>query len=361
MSVARKKSIRNVAEAAGVSTATVSRVLNNFPYVREEKIRRVRKAMESLKYSPLRFRRNHFDDDGFDRARTGRTGNIGVITLGQAREWLQLPVMAATVAGIRTALTERGYRLVLDELLDASKPNRLIDRHEIDGAIIFITANLPPELCDETLDILRKKIPIVWAMGEEYGNYDVDHVTCDNVHIGYLAYNYLRSKQCQEIAVIALNPSWTFMRLRAQSFLNAAYDKKQQATTYVVSQDPMLLDSYGKRVIASHNGEDLVARLLSGPRKPDGVFILNDQSTSAILPILTRQGLRIGRDLTVISCDNEESRLAAFQPRPATIDIRPEEVGYRAIVRLMSRMANPEETPLVVRVAAKLVEPAKIS
>ena len=42
-------------------------------------------------------------------------------------------------------------------------------------------------------------------------------------------------------------------------------------------------------------------------------------------------------------------------PRPATVDIRAEEVGYRAMVRLASRMRNPEETPLVVRVAAKIV------
>src|ERR1700728_1819202 len=203
MSVVRQKSIANVAKAAGVSTATVARVLNNLPHVRKETIRRVREAVQALNYSPLRIRRDFNDEDGFTRARPGRTGNIAVITLGQAREWLHLPVMAAAVAGIGTAVAERGYRLLLDELLDASKPNRLIDRREIDGAIVFVTGGLPPRRCEEALDILSQKIPIVWAMGEEYGNYNVDHVTCDNVHIGHLAFNYLRDKKCQEMAVIA--------------------------------------------------------------------------------------------------------------------------------------------------------------
>jgi len=360
MSVVRQKSIAHVAKAAGVSTATVSRVLNNLPQVREETVRRVREAVQALNYSPRRIRRDSRDEEQFRKSRPGRTGNIAVITLGQARGWLQLPVMAAAVAGIRSAVTERGYRLILDELLDASKPHRLIDQREIDGAIVFVTGGLPPDKCSDALDMLSRKIPIVWAMGEAYGNYDVDHVTCDNVHIGHLAHNYLRNKRCQNTAVIAMNPSWPFMRVRAQSFLNAAYDAHEPATAYVVSQDPMMVDSYGKTVIAAKSAQDVVARIRSAPQPPTGLFILNDQSTSILVPILYRNGIHLERDITIISCDNEESRLAALQPRPATIDIRSEEVGYRAMVRLVSRMHNPEETPLVVRVAAQVVEASKI-
>jgi DNA-binding LacI/PurR family transcriptional regulator len=355
MSATRQKSIANVAKAAGVSTATVSRVLNNFPHVREETVRRVREAVQSLNYNPLRTRRDLNDENGFGRPRPGRTGNIAVITLGQAREWLQLPVMAAAVAGIRSAVTDRGYRMILDELVDASKPHRLIDRREIDGAIVFVTGDLPSEKCHEVLDTVSQKIPVVWAMGEEYGNYDVDHVTCDNVHIGHLAFDYLRSKNCGELAVIGLSPEWFFMRLRAQSFLNAAYDAKIAATAYVVSEDPMIVDSYGKRTISARTPEELVTKLAAAPNRPQGLFILNDQTTVALMPLLARHGFHPERDVTIISCDNEQSRLAGLHPRPATIDIRSEEVGYRAMVRLASRMRNPEETPLVVRVAAKLV------
>jgi DNA-binding LacI/PurR family transcriptional regulator len=128
----------------------------------------------------------------------------------------------------------------------------------------------------------------------------------------------------------------------------------------MVSQDPMIADSYGKRVIAAKSAQDVVAKILSAPPRPTGLFILNDQSTSTLVPILYRHGTRLDREITIISCDNEESRLAALQPRPATIDIRSEEVGYRAMVRLVSRMRNPEETPLVVRVAAQVVEASKI-
>ena len=355
MSTVRQKSIANVAKVAGVSTATVSRVLNNFPHVREETVRRVREAVQVLNYNPLRTRRDLNDENGFGRPRPGCTGNIAVITLGQAREWLQLPVMAAAVAGIRSAVTDRRYRMILDELVDASKPHRLIDRREIDGAIVFVTGDLPSEQCHQVLDSISQKIPVVWAMGEEYGDYDVDLVTCDNIHVGHLAFDYLRRKGCRELAVIALNPSWFFMRLRAQSFLNATYDAGTPATAYVVSENPFILDSYGKRVVAAANAEDVVARLAASERRPTGLFILNDQNTVTLMPILSRHGFHPERDVTIVSCDNEQSRLAGLQPRPATIDIRAEEVGYRAMIRLASRMRNPEETPLVVRVAAKIV------
>ena len=355
MAAVRQKSIANVAKVAGVSTATVSRVLNNFPHVKEDTVRRVREAVQVLNYNPLRTRRDLNDENGFGRSRPGRTGNIAVITLGQAREWLQLPVMAAAVAGIRSAVTDRGYRMILDELVDASKPHRLIDRREIDGAIVFVTGALPSEKCHEVLDSVSQKIPVVWAMGEEYGNYDVDHVTCDNVHIGHLAFEYLRRKNCQDLAVIALNPSWFFMRLRAQSFINAAYDAKMPVTAYVVSEDSFILDSYGKHVVAAATAEEIGAKLAAATRRPTGIFILNDQNTVTMMPILSRHGFHPEQDVTIISCDNEQSRLAGLQPRPATIDIRSEEVGYRAMVRLASRMRNPEETPLVVRVAAKIV------
>jgi LacI family transcriptional regulator len=346
-------SILDVAKAAGVSTATVSRVLNNFPHVREETVNRVREAVQALNYTPLRARRDGGDPE--TRGRPGRTGNVAVITLGQARDWLQMPVMASAVAGIRTAVSERGFRLILEEILDPTKPNPLIDRREIDGAIVFVTGALPSDVCNEALAKLSEKVPIVWAMGDEHGNYDVDHVTYDNLRIGNMACEYLRSRNCREIGLVSLNPAWIFMRLRAQSFLNSAYDAGRPATAYVVSEDQMLIDSYGKRVVAAKSAEEIVAAIAAAQPKLNGLFTLNDQTTAMLAPILTRHGIRPERDVTIVSCDNEQSRLAALQPRPATIDIGAEEVGYRAMTRLVNRMRHPEESPLIIRVAARLV------
>jgi DNA-binding LacI/PurR family transcriptional regulator len=59
--------------------------------------------------------------------------------------------------------------------------------------------------------------------------------------------------------------------------------------------------------------------------------------------------------MAIVSCDNEEIRLGALVPRPASIDIGAEEIGFRAVVRLRARMQRPQGLPLVIQVAPRLV------
>src|SRR4051794_2369375 len=134
-------SIAQVAKAAGVSTATVSRVLNDLPGVADETVRQVRAAAEALRYTPLRARRGTRpmpkNSDSPTRVRS-RTGNIAVLTLGQTRDWLRLPIMAAVVAGIQRGAGEFGLRLMLDDLPDPTRPSPLVQGRKIDGAIVFV-------------------------------------------------------------------------------------------------------------------------------------------------------------------------------------------------------------------------------
>src|SRR5438067_9488881 len=136
-------SIAEVAKAAGVSTATVSRVLNDLPGVRPETVRQVREAAEALQYKRQRARRARAPGGLATGSGGGRTGNIAAITLGHTREWLQLPVLASVVAGIMRAAGEFGLRLILDEIPDLSKPAPLVQRRQVDGAIVFIAGSTP--------------------------------------------------------------------------------------------------------------------------------------------------------------------------------------------------------------------------
>src|SRR4051812_12586613 len=88
-------SIVTVAKRAGVSVATVSRVLNDLPNVRAETARQVRDAIEQVGYKPPRVKRG--PKTGMSRAggpARVRTGQIAVLTLGSGAHWLELPVMA---------------------------------------------------------------------------------------------------------------------------------------------------------------------------------------------------------------------------------------------------------------------------
>ena len=340
-----------VAKAAGVSTATVSRVLNDVPGVRSETVLQVRATLEAMKYTPQRVR---------SKRRTAgttavpRTGNIAVVTLGHTREWLQMPVMAAVMGGILRAAGELRLRVILDELPDLNICSRLIEQRLVDGGILFLANSNPMGAYRTVVASLREKVPVVWTIGAGMVIEGLDHVTLDNVQIGHLAYQYLRDKQCEEVAFITAEPGWPLMRQRGQAFLNAAYDDLRPATAYLVTSQELVADAYGKRVVTADSLDKIVESLAKTEPRPDGLFAANDLTVARLYPLLTRHGLRPGRDITIVSCDNEQARLSALDPRPMSIDVGAEDVGAKAVARLLVRLERPNDPPVSVQVLPRL-------
>lgn len=349
-------SIAEVAKVAGVSTATVSRVLNQLPGVRDETVRQVRAAVEALNYKPQRIKRGERPVSG-PNARPARTGNIAVITLGHTRDWLQLPIMATVVAGIQRAAGEFGLRLILDDLPDPLIPSPLTQGRQIDGAIVFVTSSIPVASYSTVLASLRERVPLVWVMGMGASAAGVDHITPDNISIGYLAHSYLHSKGCQHVGYLTVTPSWVFIRLRGQAFLNAACDVGRSGTAYLVTADQMVAESYGRHVVTAATLDQLIATIAKESPRPTGLFLANDATAAQVYPLLARHGLEVGRDLTIITCDNEEIRLSALHPRPASIETGAEQIGFRAVVRLRARIQRPSDPPLVIQVSPELALP----
>src|SRR6185503_13046369 len=124
-------SISKVAQRAGVSVATVSRVINRLPSVSPQTAKQVRMAMKELAYVPAEIRPG--PKPGSRRTPRLRTkvGTIAVLTVGQAsRDWLTLPLMATAFAEITTEAKERHLRLLVDEMPDPEQVSALIQRRE---------------------------------------------------------------------------------------------------------------------------------------------------------------------------------------------------------------------------------------
>lgn len=355
-------SIIEVAKAAGVSTATVSRVLNDLPGVRRETARQVRDAVEALNYKPQRARRRRKHGLTPLENFTARTGSIAVIAIGHSKAWLQLPVIAAVVGGIQRGASEFGFRLMLDDMPDPTHPNQLVQNRQIDGAVVFISSMMPSETVASLLASMCERVPIVWTMGMEMSGVAIDRVTSDNNAVGHLAYSYLRARGCQSMAFLTANPDWLFMRVRGQAFLNAAFNGGTKATVYLVTEDEELMGLYGRRVVAGPNLEETVGKFAQTSSRSTGLFVANDFTTTQVHALLAKRKIVAGRDVTIVSCDNEETRLAGLDPRPASIDLCPDEIGFRAVVRLVSRLQRPSDQPLMVQVAPHIAyPPAEIS
>src|SRR2546421_3250860 len=238
-------SIVSVAKRAGVSIATVSRVINDLDNVRGETADQVRGGMKELGYTPPRVRRGPKPGRRRAQPQAMPSGQIAVLTLGGVQNWLTMPVMASVVSGITRAAKELDVWAVLDEMPDPGELSPIFRRREVDGAIVFCD---PAGSNVSDLVELHKHVPLVWVMGGEDALVSVDHVSPDNSGVGKLAYDYLAGSGCKHFAFITDAPNWPFMRLRAQAFANATRDAGGFVSNYLVNSNNVQRESYGGNV-----------------------------------------------------------------------------------------------------------------
>jgi LacI family transcriptional regulator len=207
---------------------------------------------------------------------------------------------------------------------------------------------------------LGEHLPVVWAMGGEGGPPQVDHVSADNLGIGSLAYEYLAQKGCKALAYITNEPDWLIMRLRGHAFTNSACDGGLRVASYIVNGSPLSLEAYGRNAMLSESLEAAVDQLAATNPRPTGLFIPTDLLATRIYPLLMRHNIFPERDIHIISCDNEEERLGMLSPRPASIDIRGEEIGRCAVRQLVQRLQRPEDPSTRLQVAPRLALPPRL-
>jgi len=343
-------SLVDVAKRAGVSIATVSRVLNNTPGVRPETIKHVQRALRAASYDPTAVRRGprHGKRDG------KRTQSIAVLVLGQTQEeWFRLPVFAAVVAGINRAANERGLQVLIDHVLDPANLNPAIRKGLFHGALTFLPATSDRRL----LDLVRSHLPVVRVMGEEMSNDDLDFIGPDDIAIGRMGYRYLTDKGCKNIAFITTRPDHEALVVRAIGVRIAASQAKAPNLRAYVSGRSDFGSLIGVESFTGGDLESIAEAIANSDPRPDGLFVSRDAEAIGLYPMLVQRGIRPGVDLQIVSCNNEQSGLAMLSPRPATIDLGAEQIGRWAVTRLVNRITRPSEPPIRMLIAPKLVVP----
>lgn len=341
-------SITAVAKRAGVSVATVSRVLNGMPVVREATAQQVKEAIAALGYQPARVR------PGPKRARRDnpvglKHGQIAVLSIGHEQNWLQMPVLASVVTGISRACRDNHVKLLLDGIPDIEKPSQLIRRQEVDGVIAFIRHGVDHQFL---LD-MKRQVPLVWAMGSEDGHAGIDHVTADNVGVGRLACRYLLSQGCRHLAVLCTQMHWPFVRTRARAFIETAFENGTSARGFLVPGDGRGL-SAGQADQCFDSLEQAVVSLAATQPRIDGLFIPTDLQTVQVYPLLQRHGITPQKDLKIVSCDNEQVRLNSLHPTPPSVELGVEDIGKAAYRQLMNRILEPASPCVRVQVSPRI-------
>lgn len=337
-------SVARIAEKAGVSIATVSRVLNNSRRVQPEVAEQVRKAAAELGLG-LRPRAKA-------RAKVPRAQAIGLITIGQGYQgWLSLPVMASVVAEVMRVAEQHEMAVHVAEMPDPEKLCPVVQRKAVDGALVFIPSGVDPAAATT----LGQALPIVRVMGAQFGACSIDHIGPDNFAVGHLAAEYLLSRGWRRLAFLTFTPDWKLSQMRSSGFNARAAEAGVIAESFLVDASPAVCSTYGANAHVASTAEELIDRVIAC--RPAGLFVNRDEDLVEVYRLLARRGVRPGEDLHVIGCDNERARLSMLEPRPTSIDLGPAETATRAVRRLLGRLRNPDEPAVRILVAPRLALP----
>jgi len=340
-----RMSIVEVAKLAGVSHATVSRVINRRPDVSTDSIQRVQDAMKELRYVPPAKRRGPKPKDSAGI----RTGNIGMLFVGETPTLVTSPVAAFVLHAVQQELAAQGFNLTLGQITSAGGLPPNIAQGQVDGLLMH---GQPPS--SEIRKQLSRYSACVWLLSQRrQRGYWGDRVSPDNHRIGGVACQYLIDRGHQRVAAINCDPSHLGFTSRAQGFADIA---REAAVFFriLADEDRAILIDDKRSKTHEAQFDSLIDQLLSTHgAMPTGLFVPRDALTIRMYRALRKRGIEPGRDVEIVSCDNMPA-LDGLDPKPATIDVRPKEVGRRAVEQLLWHINN-HDAPMNV---TTMIEPA---
>jgi LacI family transcriptional regulator len=326
--------VHEVARAAGVSAATVSRFLNGTAKVSEEKRRAIEAVIGRLNYRPNVLAQN---------LKTGSTRTIGVLT-----QSLVSGYFADAMAGIDDALQATGYAPLIvsghwhaEE--EAERVELLIARR-VDGLVI-----LSGKLKDAQIRKLAQRVPIV-AFGRELAGEQAYGFRLDNYKGACEAVDYLLVQGHRNIAFIGGPPDHDDALARLKGYRDTLARHKIRVNPQLVAAGDFL----------ESGGLLAVERLLESGQRFSAIFAGNDLTAYGARLALYRRGIRVPEDISIIGFDDLHSSM--FTTPPLTTMRQPLfEVGrcLGQAIMAMIRGENPElEAPrlsLVVRESVRRI------
>ena len=307
--------IYEVAKRAGVSTATVSRVLSRPSVVSPDTRRKVMHAVKVLAYAP---------NSAAKHLRTLRSGKL-LVTVPD----ISNPFFSLILQGIEDAAQRDGYAVLLgDTQHDEKREERyalMLKRKEADG-LIFLGHRLPKTAADIVRTMAPACAPVV--NGCEFSpRLGIPSVHIDNATAAAEAMDHLYSLGHRRIGIITgplVSP--------------LSRDRLQGATSRARAEgaDRDFLVLHGNFSIES--GAAAAERLLGRREAPTAIFCFNDEMAMGVFETARRRGVRVPQDLSVIGFD--DIRFARHMDPPLTTIAQPmREIG-EGTVRLLTEILN---------------------
>ena len=320
--------ITDVAEAAGVSVATVSRVMNNRYGVAAKTVEHVRGVIEELGYEGSLVARS---------MRSHRTNVIGVIVMDLE------PFSTEVLKGAARAIHDSEYDLIVYSAgghATYEQPGwerRLVAR--LNGSLTDGTILVAPTVVEITADS-----PIV-AIDPHVGARGLPSIASNNYDGARMAMDHLTKLGHRRIGFIGGRPD-----LESAQRRHAGYVDGLDAAGVLLDEHLVRIGDYTREVAVT-----CAADLLDLPEPPTAIFAANDESAIAALQAARERGVRVPDDLSLIGFDNlPEASLT--DPPLTTIDQSVQQMGYEATKLLFAQIEDPSRVAVQLTLPTELVE-----
>jgi len=316
----RAVTLKDIAEASGVSVSTVSRILDDrYPRSHTENARKVRKVAEKLGY-----RRNVYASG----LRRRETGLIGVLV-----PRLTDSVMSLMYEAIERAARSRGMFAIVATCGDTPETQEevvetLLDRN-VDG-LILATARIDDGLPER---LRRKNLPHVLVLRSDGKS---PTISGDDSLGGYLAARHLVDLGHTDIAIVT-GPSFTSS---AHGRVEGALRALEEAGIFV-SEDNVIYSAYGIEA-----GEEAARELLQKDQPPTAIFAANDNLAIGFAHVAAKLGFTLGKDISIVGYN--DIPLVEKLPVPVTSVRTPfDQIAEKAVDMLREETIPPQVTSFV--------------
>ena len=322
----RRVTIGDVAAEAGVSVATVSKVINDRYGVAESTSARVRAVIDDLGYEASLVGQS---------LRSKRTNVIGVLVVEIE------PFSAELLKGVGRAIRDSGYELIVfsrgamasDQVGWERRYLSRISGTLTDGAIL-----VTPSSIDQTFGG-----PVV-AVDHNVGSSTLPTVDSDNLNGAVAATDHLIGLGHRRIAFLAGRPDLESARLRERGY-------RQALAAAGIPVDEGLIRVGGYR---ADTATEPARELLELDPRPTAIFTANDVTALETMAVAKSMGISIPGDVSIVGFDNvPESALA--EPSLTTVEQPLQEMGAEAVRLVIDLIDNPSGPPARVVLPTRLV------
>jgi LacI family transcriptional regulator len=319
--------IYDIATKLEISSATVSRGLQDHPSINKNTKKKIQDAAKELGY-----RHNNFASS----LRKQKTNTIGVIV-----HELNSNFITSVLAGIEKVTTEAGYDIIIAHSSESSEKeaaNALNLFHKrVDGLIASLAFDT--KTLEHFNHFEEKGIPVIFFdRVEEKG--DSTKVIIDNYKCGYQATQHLIDQGCKRIVLVTANLKRNVYAQRYKGYSDALFDNNIE-----LNKDLVLIKDLSEQC-----GVEAAQEIIQMKPLPDGAFITNDFSAAVCMQTLKDYGIKIPEDIAIVGFNNDAiSKIV--EPQLTTIHypgIDMGEIAARNLINHLQGISNIKHTQTIV-------------